>query len=503
MAESINSENQQVKGAISIYTVVGAVGYALFLSSFLIGIYGTPLSTIATKDPSSFSLVRAITLASVVVTFFSIYRFTLNRGAFIRSKFYKCLFYILSVQLPIMHLIELAFGIAFFLPIICISWVLWGVANGYFICSWIDGLNNIDDDYHELVDVFGFTTAGIIAICVLSMPVFASVIAYVAFSTISFLILIKGHATPTANSFGPIDENWIREAASFKKTGSYILFVDGVILANIACFILVKIIRLELTPTLIGALIVSAMALFCLIRKTKPSILSLESSQMVFLPFIASSLFLMPYLDGLFQIAIASFLFVVMFIFDTMNSIMLSARCGALSVPPSLCYAKGRIYIIAGQSVGWILGSLLAMTPSRLLPVLFSILLFLLCFYNTLSALNPDNFSFTSTISKASKTPSLAECNKIELDHQNEPKKNSFKEKVARAALFYDLTPREGEVLFYLARGRNAKYAADKLFVAERTVKTHTYHIYQKMNVHSQQELINVIDGEESSTDEK
>nr|WP_277926882.1 LuxR C-terminal-related transcriptional regulator [Adlercreutzia sp. JBNU-10] len=63
-----------------------------------------------------------------------------------------------------------------------------------------------------------------------------------------------------------------------------------------------------------------------------------------------------------------------------------------------------------------------------------------------------------------------------------------------RAAQRYDLTPREGEILSYLARGRNAKYIADQLFVAERTVKTHTYHIYQKMDIHSQQELINIVE---------
>lgn len=63
----------------------------------------------------------------------------------------------------------------------------------------------------------------------------------------------------------------------------------------------------------------------------------------------------------------------------------------------------------------------------------------------------------------------------------------------------YDLTPREGEILFYLAKGRNAKYIADQLYVAERTVKTHTYHIYQKMGIHSQQELIDIVENEEGA----
>ena len=63
----------------------------------------------------------------------------------------------------------------------------------------------------------------------------------------------------------------------------------------------------------------------------------------------------------------------------------------------------------------------------------------------------------------------------------------------------YDRTPREGVILLYLAKGRNAKYIAAQLYVAERTVKTHTYHIYQKMGIHSQQELINIVENEEGA----
>lgn len=72
-----------------------------------------------------------------------------------------------------------------------------------------------------------------------------------------------------------------------------------------------------------------------------------------------------------------------------------------------------------------------------------------------------------------------------------------YKRKCAQTIKTFDLTPREGEILFYLAKGRNAKYIADQLYVAERTVKTHTYHIYQKMGIHSQQELIDIVENEE------
>lgn len=58
------------------------------------------------------------------------------------------------------------------------------------------------------------------------------------------------------------------------------------------------------------------------------------------------------------------------------------------------------------------------------------------------------------------------------------------------------LTPREKEVLVLLARGRNAKYVAEALIVSDGTARTHIMHIYQKMQINSQQVLMDRIDSE-------
>ncbi|MCL2889101.1 MAG: LuxR C-terminal-related transcriptional regulator [Eggerthellaceae bacterium] len=58
----------------------------------------------------------------------------------------------------------------------------------------------------------------------------------------------------------------------------------------------------------------------------------------------------------------------------------------------------------------------------------------------------------------------------------------------------YSLSARELEVLYFLAKGRNAEYIALELYIAKPTVKTHIQHIYQKTNVNSQQALIDVVE---------
>ena len=44
-------------------------------------------------------------------------------------------------------------------------------------------------------------------------------------------------------------------------------------------------------------------------------------------------------------------------------------------------------------------------------------------------------------------------------------------------------------------RGHSAKRIAEELLVSESTVKAHLTHIYRKLDVHTKQELIVLIDG--------
>ncbi len=56
----------------------------------------------------------------------------------------------------------------------------------------------------------------------------------------------------------------------------------------------------------------------------------------------------------------------------------------------------------------------------------------------------------------------------------------------------YDLSSREAEVLLALAQGRNASHIEKTLYISYNTVTTHRKHIYRKLGVHSQQELIDL-----------
>lgn len=69
-----------------------------------------------------------------------------------------------------------------------------------------------------------------------------------------------------------------------------------------------------------------------------------------------------------------------------------------------------------------------------------------------------------------------------------------FADACARVAARYGLTPRESEVLVLLARGRNARHIAESLVISDGTARTHIMHIYQKMEINSQQSLMDRVE---------
>lgn len=72
---------------------------------------------------------------------------------------------------------------------------------------------------------------------------------------------------------------------------------------------------------------------------------------------------------------------------------------------------------------------------------------------------------------------------------------NPLKTRCLEVANTYRLTPRESEVLELLAKGRTLSIVMRDLGIAKGTAQTHIENIYQKLGVHKQQELIDLVEG--------
>ena len=60
----------------------------------------------------------------------------------------------------------------------------------------------------------------------------------------------------------------------------------------------------------------------------------------------------------------------------------------------------------------------------------------------------------------------------------------------------YALSKREIDVFRLLAQGRSQTYIRDTLFLSKNTVKSYQKTIYAKLDVHSKQEIIDLVHGE-------
>ena len=92
----------------------------------------------------------------------------------------------------------------------------------------------------------------------------------------------------------------------------------------------------------------------------------------------------------------------------------------------------------------------------------------------------------------------VADIIKLEKENAAEPNLDAFQEawraKCGEIATRQGLTAQERNIFLMMARGRNQNYIAEKLVISPHTVKTHAYHIYKKLDVHSQQELIDMVE---------
>lgn len=78
--------------------------------------------------------------------------------------------------------------------------------------------------------------------------------------------------------------------------------------------------------------------------------------------------------------------------------------------------------------------------------------------------------------------------------------KGSFMRRCDEISQEYHLSNREQEVLTLLAKGHNASFILEKLCISRSTAKTHINHIYKKLGIHTQQELLNMVEERKRNT---
>ena len=171
-------------------------------------------------------------------------------------------------------------------------------------------------------------------------------------------------------------------------------------------------------------------------------------------------------------------------------------RRNAFAIIPTLALAN--IAQDAGIVVGAILGHTindLGITTTGAMPgtagiaasvVLFGFLAFLW--------LGLRKFSFEGTIQDIESPTVSRKPEEESIDTEQARSEASIEQRCRNLGKRHGLTEREIEIFALLARGRNSTFIQEHYVISRNTAKTHVKRIYKKLDVHSHQELIDMVE---------
>ncbi|MCD8317211.1 MAG: helix-turn-helix transcriptional regulator [Eggerthellaceae bacterium] len=172
---------------------------------------------------------------------------------------------------------------------------------------------------------------------------------------------------------------------------------------------------------------------------------------------------------------------------------------------PVRVFAIGQGLYFMSSTLGWFTGWAIAPVYDSITVVMVTAVVVVICLVMVLVVIFPDYAvrQITTRIAVGSGM-STDESELVQhMDNLYEPlavPENGNGINIERAAdVQYGLSTRELEILSLFAQGRSANWIADSLIISKNTVRSHLRAIYSKLNVHTRQELLDFLDGEEGA----
>lgn len=177
---------------------------------------------------------------------------------------------------------------------------------------------------------------------------------------------------------------------------------------------------------------------------------------------------------------------------------------------PLLAAAAARLVIVVGHLAGAALGMLAeawarvdATAPEAFsLVIVFAYVIMLVYLFNDPVAKLPftaGRFAAPQPAAPVASSPTTASCAPAAAaapsagaPAPSDP--DPWEARCTAVAREHNLTPRETDVLEQLARGRDLAFMEEKFVLSRNTVKMHIKHVYEKLGVHSKQEVIDLVE---------
>lgn len=240
--------------------------------------------------------------------------------------------------------------------------------------------------------------------------------------------------------------------------------------------------------------------------------LNLTTSFRVIYPLVITVFLLLPLLGSAYLNVLSAITY-MMFTFVLMLMMM---QCAQISrdrgINPIFIYAFFGSIVYAMQSIGFLMGwfsdSIPELLPYRsfIIVIISSYVLGMTLFLASGTLFKGLTDKMTRSVEAIEFPPLQAEKPKDkEAAKKMQRKRPSpsedfgiIRDRISKQCFIlqdqYGLSSRETEVMELIARGTSVKKIAEKLVISENTVRTHSKHIYTKLDIHKRQELLEMLE---------
>jgi DNA-binding CsgD family transcriptional regulator len=188
-------------------------------------------------------------------------------------------------------------------------------------------------------------------------------------------------------------------------------------------------------------------------------------------------------------------------VFDLLVWCLLSFIAFEKRILPTIVFGFGRGVFMAGSAIGWLIGVRVMphLAGTNQETVVYISLAILILIVATLVFSGKDFDRLFGPISEMEldlddiSLESASELSKAEKPSNRERPYITACKNVGNLAR---LSTREQDILELLALGRGSENIAKRLNISLNTVRTHTQNVYTKLDVHSRQELIELVEAE-------
>lgn len=495
MEDAIGS--QKHSGDLSLADIAGTLGFGLMLSLPLVAFMSDGTGCSARENPALFAALRAVGTIALALTLWAVQFFADRLSARAAMPRMLAVSTILMSGSSVVLYLTYDWQLSAAVPLLC--WIGFGVGIGLAFPLWAVFSSMLFEKLVPALTAAAFLIGGLWGGFALQMnvplqPAMMTLTALV--SAVLFWAYLREAALPSAITR---DESKSRVSLSMRTSAAICCY------GAVAALALQYLASMETTLARLAAC--GAFALGSLIslvvalstrKSTDP--FSFSHSQRFAFPLLVAGLLAATLALGAPWITIGMMLVLTGYFFlDVFNWSTLSSLCSRYRSQPLYQFSLGRAPLGMGLCLGWGIAALAATgsatsesalvemgSGSALLasPPVAACAILLLALSVAIAPYGSDTLTDKRSLDKLRSDPM----------YSRDVKGGLFRRACLSVADEGGLTPREREVLLLLAKGRSAAIIQEELSISPGTVRTHTYHIYRKLDVTSQQEIISLVE---------